>query len=177
MVQYCLYLYLKQICKIKFKYGGNLALRSRVLFHLAPLVRKSLSILIEPELSEPKARTRAKQFARSSPHKKKGRLTTDSFFNVWRWRDREYAYRPRLKIFSSKNFGLATDSLILFANKMMLRRSIPARRVCRHSAHLHTKKQKAPNGANVFTCGDGGNRTRVRRELLYKSTCLIYSMV
>jgi len=117
------------------------------------------------------------QFARSSPHKKKGRLTTDSFFNVWRWRDREYAYRPRLKIFSSKNFGLATDSLILFANKMMLRRSIPARRVCRHSAHLHTKKQKAPNGANVFTCGDGGNRTRVRRELLYKSTCLIYSMV
>ena len=67
--------------------GGNLALRSRVLFHLAPLVRKSLSILIEPELSEPKARTRAKQFARSSPHKKKGRLTTDSFFNVWRWRE------------------------------------------------------------------------------------------
>ena len=43
---------------------------------------------------------------------------------MWRWRDREYAYRPRLKIFSSKNFGLATDSLILFANKMMLRRPI-----------------------------------------------------
>ena len=84
--------------------------------------------------------TRAKQFARSSPHKKKGRLTTDSFFNVWRWRDREYAYRPRLKIFSSKNFGLATDSLILFANKMMLRRSIPARKPSSWLAHLHIKK-------------------------------------
>jgi hypothetical protein len=33
------------------------------------------------------SRTQAKQLACSSPHKKKGRLVTDSFFNVWRWRE------------------------------------------------------------------------------------------
>lgn len=32
-------------------------------------------------------RTRAEQFTRSSPHKKKGHLAMGSFFYVWRWRE------------------------------------------------------------------------------------------
>jgi len=83
--------------------------------------------------------TRAKQFARSSPQQKNPKQV--GVFLLWRWRDREYTYRPRLKNFSSKIFGLATDSLILFANKMMLRRSIPARKPSSWLAHLRTRKK------------------------------------
>ncbi len=59
------------------------------------------------------------------------------------------------------------------ANRLIRKNlSLPARKTSSCLAHLHRKNKSAQMGANIFIGGDGGNRTRVQRELLDKSTCV-----
>ena len=46
------------------------------------------------------------------------------------------------------------------------RSSFPARKTSSCLAHLHTRKKAVLRRTLFSTCGDGGNRTRVQREIL-----------